>query len=60
MHLVLSYKHRLYLNLFLKRPSPLPLSNAYSVLPIGIVVEPSLTGLAADCPLSQYLGLYHI
>nr|DAP29847.1 MAG TPA: hypothetical protein [Bacteriophage sp.] len=28
-----------------------------NVLPSrGIVVEPSLTGLAADYPLSQYLG----
>ena len=57
VHLVLSYKHRLYLNLFLKRPSPLPLSIAYSV---QLVVEPSLSCLDADCPLPQYLGLYHI
>jgi len=35
----------------------LPTSTSFGVLPSrGIVVEPYLTVLAADCPLSKHLG----
>ena len=46
-----------YILIFLsERPSPLPLSIAYSVLPSrGIVVEPFLSDLDADCPLLSVL-----
>jgi len=33
-----------------------PISTYLSVLPFGIVVEPYLTVLAADCQLLQHLG----
>ena len=62
-HLILSYKHRLYLIHILfsrTQATPLPLSIAYSVRPSrGLVVEPSRTNvlsLDADCPLLKYLG----
>lgn len=54
-----------YIFTCIKQGAQLPLSIAYSVLPCGIVVEPSpLRGLVADCPIyivfkHSHLGIFH-
>lgn len=48
--LILSYEHRLYLSYGIIRLG-LTISVRLHLLPQGIVVEPSLLSLAADCPL---------
>ena len=62
-HLVVSNKHRLYLiHMSYIVHLGLPTSDHLTLLPSrGIVVEPSLSSLAADCPFfsTQALTLYH-
>ena len=53
----ISIKHRLYLIPQLCLFGSAHFHEAFRVLPSGgIVVEPYLSVLAADCPLSQHLG----
>ena len=59
--LYLSMKIRPYLSLKIIRDAPLREPNACSLLPHGMVVEPSPhQSLAADLRLLQHLGFNHM